>query len=162
MALMRPAVVGPLSELSSSIRVRGQRVGATVTIQSGARTVAQGVATSGDQRFALLGAVTLSRNEAVFAVQRTGSDQSDVPSASQHMPVGPAPSTSADFGVVHVATHLYACGKFVFVDGAIPGATVTVLADGNPIGAGVADEGTARLALTSAIPSASSLVAHQS
>lgn len=162
MTLMRPAVVGPLSELSSSIRVRGQLVGAAVTIESGARTLAKGVATSGDQRFALLGGVTLSRNEAVFAVQRAGSDQSDIPSASQHMPIGPAPSSSADFGVVHVATHLYACGKFVWVGGAIPGATVTVLADGNPIGAGVADEGTARLALTTAIPSASSLVAHQS
>jgi hypothetical protein len=162
MPLMRPAVVGPLSELSSSIRVRGQLVGATVTIQSGARTVAKGVATSGDQRFPLLGGLKLSRHEAVFAVQSTGSDQSDIPSASQHMPIGPAPSTSADFGLVHVATHLYACGKFVWVDGAIPGATVTLLADGNPIGTGVADEGTARLSLTTAIPSASSLVAHQS
>jgi hypothetical protein len=162
MPLLRPTIAGPLSELSSSIRVRGQLVGATVTIQSGARTLAEGVATSGDQRFPLLAGVILSRHEAVFAVQRTSSDQSDVPSASQHMPISPAPSTSADFGVVHVATHLYACGKFVWVDGAIPGAKITILADAHPIGTGIADEGTARLALTTAIPFGSWVAAHQS
>ncbi len=162
MPLMLPTVVGPLSELSSSIRVRGQVVGATITVESESRKVAQGVALSGDQRFPLLGGVTLSRHETLFAVQSIGGEQSDIPSASQRMPVAPAPATSADFGAVHVATHLYACGRFVWVDGAIPGATITVLADGAPVGTGMADEGTARLALTSAIPSASLVAVHQS
>ncbi|MDB6010104.1 MAG: uncharacterized protein JWL65_2354 [Gammaproteobacteria bacterium] len=162
MPLMRPAVVGPLSELSSSIRVTGQLVGATVTVETGARTVAKGIATSGDQRFPLLGGVKLSRHESLFALQSLGTDQSDTPSASQRMPVAPAPSTSADFGPVQVVTHLYACGKFVWVDGAIPGAIVTLLADGAPIGTGVADEGTARFGLAAAIPFASLLLAHQS
>lgn len=159
MPLMRPTVVGPLSELSSSIRVRDQVVGAAITVASGSRKVAEGVAISSDQRFPLLPGVTLSRHESLFAVQSAGGEQSDIPSPSLRMPIGPAPST---FGSVHVATHLYACGRFVWVDGAIPGATITVLADGIQIGVGVADEGTARLTLTSAIPPTSLVVAHQS
>lgn len=162
MPLMRPTVVGPLSELSSSVRVKGQLIGSTVTVQSRTRKVAQGLAVSGDQRFALLAGVQLSRHESLFAVQQMGSDQSDIPSSSQDMSVAPAPATSAEIGVVHVATHIYACGRFVWVDGAIPGATITTLADGTPIGSGLADEGTARLSLTTAIPSGSLFVAHQS
>jgi hypothetical protein len=162
MALMQPAVVGPLSELSPSIRVKGQLVGATVTVESATRKVAEGIAVSGDQRFTLLAGVKLSRTEALFAVQHIGGEQSEAPLINLRMPVAPAPSTSADFGLVNVATHLYACGRFVWIDGAIPGADVTLLAGGVPIGAGVADEGTARFGLTTPIPSGSTLVAHQS
>ena len=162
MPLMTPVVVGPLSELSSSIRVKGQLVGSTVIVHSAARKVAEGVAVSSDQRFPLIAGVTLSRHESLFAVQSIGSEQSYIPDPSQNMPIAPAPSMSADFGVVNVATHIYACGKFVFVDGALPGATITVLADGTPIGSGIADEGTARLSLTTAIPPGSLVTAHQS
>jgi hypothetical protein len=70
MALLRPTVVGPLSELSTTIRVKGQLVGATITVETGARTVAKGVATSSDQRFDLMNGVTLSHLEVLFAVRR--------------------------------------------------------------------------------------------
>ena len=87
MALMQPVVVGPLSELSSSVLVRGQLPGATVTVETGSRTVAKGIAKSGEQRFPLLGGTTLSRGEFLYAVQHLGGDQSDVPSGNQGMPV---------------------------------------------------------------------------
>src|SRR5262245_2336350 len=99
MGLKQPVVVGPASELSSSIRVKNQLVGATVSVESATRTVAKGIATSGDQRFALLSGVKLSRYETLYAVQHIGSDQSDVPSINQRMAVAPGPSTSADFGL---------------------------------------------------------------
>ena len=54
MALCQPTVAGPLSELSQSVRVQGQLSGAKVTVRAGGRTVAQGNASSGDQRFPLL------------------------------------------------------------------------------------------------------------
>ncbi len=162
MALMQPVVVGPLSELSSSVLVRGQLPGATVTVETGSRTVAKGIAKSGEQRFPLLGGTTLSRGEFLYAVQHLGGDQSDVPSGNQGMPVAPAPTSSADFGPVNVATHLYACGKFVWIDGAVPGADVTLLGDAIVLGISKADEGVARFGLTSSIPSGSWVVAHQS
>jgi hypothetical protein len=162
MALMQPVVVGPLSELSSSVRVRGQMPGATITVETGSRTVAKGVATSGDQRFPLTAGITLSRHEVLYAVQHFKGQHSDPPSGNQAMTVAPGPVSSADFGPVNVATHLYACGKFVWIDGAVPGAEITVLAGGTAIGTGKADEGVARFGLTSAIPFGSWIVAHQS
>jgi hypothetical protein len=162
MALMQPVVVGPLSELSSSVRVRDQMPGAIITVETGSRTVAKGVATSGDQRFPLTAGITLSRHEVLYAVQHLGGEHSDPPSGNQAMSVAPGPTSSADFGPVNVATHLYSCGKFVWIDGAVPGAEITLLAGGTTIGIGKADEGVARFGLTSAIPLGSWIVAHQS
>jgi PLAT/LH2 domain len=141
---MQPVISGPLSELSSSIRVRGQLPGASVTVQSGSRTVAEGVATSADQRFPLLNGVTLSRADVLYAVQSIGPDSSDVPSGNQGMPVAPGPTGQSDLKTVRLVTHPYECGQYVWVDGAIPGATVELLVDSTPIGIGTADEGVAR------------------
>ena len=160
MALMQPIIAGPLSVLSSSIRVRGQLAGSTVTIETGSRTVAKGIAHSGDERIPLNPGVTLKPTELVYAVQHVGADQSDVPSPSQMTPVGPLPASG--FGMVNIATHLYACGRYIWVDGATPGADVTVSANGGVIGSGKADEGVARLALTNAIPASAAVTAHQS
>jgi hypothetical protein len=162
MALMQPVVVGPLSELSLSVRVRGQLPGATVTVETGSRVVAKGIATSGDQRFTLLAGVKLSRNEVLYAVQRLGADHSDPPSGNQATPIGPGPTSGADFGPVHIATHPYQCGRYVWIDGAIPGADVELLTGGLTVGSGTADEGTARFGLTNAIPTSGWVVAHQS
>lgn len=148
MALMQPVVVGPLSELSSSVRVRGQLPGSTVTVQAvgpSPRVVAKGVATSGDQRFSQLGGASLSRKDVLYAVQETGGETSDFPSGNQGMPVAPGPASSADLGRVNIATHPYACGKFVWINGALPGADVTVLASGPVLGSGKANEGIARV-----------------
>ena len=162
MALMQPVVVGPISELTTSIRVRGQLPGATVTVETGARTVAKGIATSGDQRFPLRAGVKLVHTESLFAVQHWGGQDSGVPSGNQAMPINRAPTNSAELGSVNIATHLYACGQHVWIDGAVPGADVTLLANGVPIGTGKADEGVARFALSSPVPSGGAMVAHQS
>ncbi|MEO5992464.1 MAG: PLAT/LH2 domain-containing protein [Arthrobacter sp.] len=159
---MQPVIVGPLSELSSSIRVRGQLPGAGVTVETGLRTVAKGTATSGDQRFPLEPGLTLSRSETLFAIQHLGAEQSEVPSGNLAMPVAAAPTSSAEFGPVHVATQLFACGQYVWIDGAVSGADVTLLANGSILGTGQAHEGTARFALTSAIPPNGWITAHQS
>ncbi len=159
MALLRPTVVGPLSELSTTIRVKGQLVGATITVETGARTVAKGVATSSDQRFDLLSGVTLSHLEVLFAVQEISGERSAVPSGDVGMVVAAVP---AILGPVNVVSHLYECGRFVCVDGACPGADVTILAGGKVLGTGKAHEGRARFKLTVGIPSGSTVVAHQS
>lgn len=160
MPLMQPIVAGPISELSTSIRVRGQLAGSTVTIETGSRTVAKGVANSGDERIPLIPGVTLKATESLYAIQHVGGDQSDPPSPSQMTPVGPVPGSG--FGMVNIATHVYACGRYLWVDGATPGAEITVSADGGVIGSGTADEGVARLTLTNAIPAGGTVSAHQS
>ncbi|MFF1635628.1 PLAT/LH2 domain-containing protein [Leifsonia sp. NPDC058248] len=160
MALMQPIIAGPLSELSSSIRVRGQLAGSTVTIETDARTVAKAIVQSGDERIPLEAGVTLKPTELLFAIQHLGGDQSDPPSPSQMMPVGPAPS--AGFGMVNIATHLFSCGRYVWIDGATPGADITLSASGSVLGTGKADEGVARLTLTNAIPAQGLISAHQS
>ena len=161
MALIQPSVVGPLSELSASIRVLGQLPGATVSVHSSSRVVAKGVAGSADQRFPLLSGVTLKRNESLYAIQQVGAETSEVPTGNQGTVVGAGPMSVADIGLVHIATHLYACGRYVWIDGAIPGARVELLDGATVLGAGTADEGVARFALTSALASGSSPRARQ-
>ncbi len=60
MALLPPAVVGPLSECSSSVRVQGQLIGATIDVYSNGAHVATGTATWTDQAFKLLPGKTLA------------------------------------------------------------------------------------------------------
>jgi len=165
MALMQPVVVGPLSELSSSVRVRGQLPGATVTVEAAGpapRTVAKDVATSGDQRFQLLPGASLDRHDRIYAVQHLGGQQSDVPSGDQAQAVAPRPASGAELGAVRIVTHPYACGRFVWIDGGVPGADITLLAAGVTLGSGKANEGTARFGLGTAIPLDSFVTAHQS
>jgi PLAT/LH2 domain len=163
MALMQPAVVEPVTELSSSVRVRGQLPGSTITVETGLRIVAQGVATSGDQRFPLLAGVTLSRHETLYAIQHVGADHSDPPSGNQATPVGPGPATAADIGPVNIVTHPYQCGRYVYIDGVIPGANVELSTSGGvSLGSGIAYEGAAEFSLTTAIPLNGSIRAHQS
>ena len=73
MSLTVPITVGPLSELTSpyGIRVTGQLVNANVTIytRTPARPlIAQGQASSGDQRFMLLPGVSLKSDMQLFAM----------------------------------------------------------------------------------------------
>ena len=164
-SLMQPTVVGPLSELTQSVRVQGQLPGSTVTVAASGphpRPLAVGVATAGDQRFPLLAGASLHHDDVLYAVQTIGNDSSAPLSGNQGMPVAPAPASSASFGPVRVRTHLYECGAHVYVDGAVPGADVTVLSGGSPLGAGIADEGVARIGLIPAIPQGSVVAIHQS
>ena len=69
MSLLPPVVVGPISECSSSIRVQGQLVGATVNLFSNGNNVGSGVATWADQVFPLKGGVTLTPGANISATQ---------------------------------------------------------------------------------------------
>ena len=71
MALLPPAVVGPLSECSSSVRVQGQLIGATVDIYSNNVHVANGVATWTDQVFPLSPGQTLPPGHDVTRCRRS-------------------------------------------------------------------------------------------
>jgi hypothetical protein len=84
MPLLPPAVIGPLSECSSRVRVQGQLIGATVDLFANLVHVGSGVATWSDQVFPLGGGVTLAPGSNVTATQSQSGSVS---------PPSPAPVT---------------------------------------------------------------------
>jgi len=163
MSLCQPIILGPISELSSSIHVQGQLSGALIKVLSlpGLKKIAEGTAALGDQYVNLLPGVQLSANDLLVAVQEFGGEVSDLPVIDLAMGVQQGPQNANDIGVVGFETHLYECGEFVWINGVIPGANVKVLANGIIIGSGQALEGFARLALTKGLPPHSIIQTHQ-
>jgi glycerophosphoryl diester phosphodiesterase len=150
MALCQPTVVGPLSELSHSVRVQGQLPGAKVTVRAigpHPRTLAKGVAGTSDERLALLVGQHLTAGDIVVAIQEIGGEQSDPQAGNLGTAIQPKPHNAGQIGGIGLETHLWQCGQYVWVSGAIPGAEVRV-ADTNPLGGGIANEGIARFELT--------------
>jgi hypothetical protein len=143
MALCEPIVVGPVSVLTASLRVQGQLVGATVTIRAlGAdpRVVAHGTAGYADQRFALSAGVALAVGDILVAVQASGANTSAMPSGNLGVGVAPEPASASQLGTVGLETHLWECGQFVWIDGALRGATAAMVGHGS----GTANEDIAR------------------
>jgi hypothetical protein len=164
MSLCQPTVVGPLSELSTLIRVQGQFPGASVTVFSLApslQKVAHGTAVSSDQRFPLLSGVHLSFKNLLVAVQEFNGDTSQLPTGDLGIGVQPKPQSAGDIGAVGFVTHLFECGRFIWIGGVIPGATIEVTTN-HLIGSAAAFEGYARFALSEALPHQNTVVhAHQ-
>ena len=141
MALLAPRVIGPLSEASTVVRLKHQRVGGTVEmLADGVAHVGGGPVGAPDERFPLYPGVTLSAGSAITARQRHGSDTSPISSepvvVQAALPVTPVAFRSR----VHV------CGGCVWVHGAVPGAEVAVTAGGVE-SVTTAHEGQARVGL---------------
>ena len=147
MPLCKPLVSGPLSELSKKIRVQGQLSGSTVTIFSlpTVRKIAEGVATSGDQYFDLLSSEELLSNDSLVAMQQFGGEKSEMLPDDIGMGIQPGPNSPDDLGIVGFKTHLYECGQFIWIEGAIPGAMVEVIVGNLILGTAQAMEGFARM-----------------
>jgi len=151
MALCIPTLVGPVSELTKSIRVQGSLPDAIITIfsiGSNARIVAQDKALGGDDRLALVaGAGPLQADDILVVSQELSGDASDTTPESMGMPVQMIPTALGHVGFV---SHLYECGEYLWVNGAFPGATVEVRDNNNSvIGSGESNEGDVRMALSS-------------
>jgi hypothetical protein len=156
MALLPPVVVGPLSECSSSVRVQGQLIGAVIDLFSNGAHVGKGTATWTDQSFKLSPGKTLTPGKGVTATQ-TQSGVSSPPSPSA-ITVQKKPPT---IGPVTSKTHVYLCGQCLWLDGMVPGAIVEVSVHGTVRGTGVADDGSARIALSAPTGASDTLVAQQ-
>ena len=127
MGLCSPTIVGPLSELSGSIRVQGQLVGALVTINSvgpNPRTVAKKIVTSSDERIDLSPGTALDRKDRLIALQEFNGETSIAATYDLAVPIQARPSSSNEVGHVGYETHLYECGDALFVSGGIPGALI--------------------------------------
>jgi hypothetical protein len=156
MPLLPPAVIGPLSECSSRVRVQGQLIGATVDIFSNGAHVATGTATWTDQIFPLLPGKTFPPGALVTATQKQAGSTSP-PSPSPVMVQKKPPVV----GSVTSKTHIYVCGHCLWLDGMVPGAKVGVSVAGVVRGSGIADDGSARIGLSVPTASGDVLVARQ-
>jgi hypothetical protein len=156
MALLPPVVVGPLSECSSSVRVQGQLIGATVDLFSNGAHVGTGTATWTDQSFKLSPGKTLAPGANVTATQSLGGVTS--PQSPSPVTVQKKPPT---IGPVTAKTHIYVCGQCLWLDGMVPGASVEVSVGGAVRGSGIADDGSARIGLSAPTGAADTLVAQQ-
>ncbi|MEV0680155.1 PLAT/LH2 domain-containing protein [Actinosynnema sp. NPDC050436] len=163
-ALISPKIVGPLSVLSTSIRVLGQISGVTVSVYSAKpnkHLVAEGVATGSDQRFPLLPGAVLTAQDQLFAVQESGAESSAEPAGDLLVGVQPAPTAVAEIGHVDFKTHLYECGRYIWLTGAVPGATVEVLIGGQVQVSGLSLEVGARLVLPAGLQKGVQVTARQ-
>jgi len=158
MSLLPPVVVGPLSVCSSSVRVQGQLIGATVDLFQDGANVGGGAATWPDQVFNLKSGVTLKAGAAhpVTATQTLGSMTS---------PPSPAPvivqTKAAIILPVSCETHIYECGQCLSFNGMVPGATVQVTVGGVVRGTGTAADGSAQIGLSPQTSLGETLVAQQ-
>ncbi|MGG5787935.1 hypothetical protein ACQ3VH_12785 [Bacillus pretiosus] len=158
MPLCIPVIRGPLSEWSKTILVEGSIPGATIIIESkgpNPRMLAKGIASGGSDRLELLSGQRLEVKDQVVVKQQLGGEQSPEMLINYAMPVGPSPIHHDSLAPVSFRTHLWECGNGVWVQGAFPGAQVTIQGPSGVIGNGQATEkGDARLLLTSQLPGA--------
>jgi hypothetical protein len=168
MPLLRPQVLGPLSELSRTIRISGVVDGATVTIASigvSPRVLVSGTPGGLNDRLTLPAGVHLRPDDLLVAMQERGADKSPDPSSGMPLAVTVqrGPRALAELGQVHLASTPWECGRHVSVDGGVPGATAEVLVGGVVVGSGeFRDTEGARFALTHALPHSTTISVRQS
>ena len=124
--------------------------------------IARGTAPSADERFPLLPGVKLQRGDLLFAVQEFDGVRSAEPSGDQGQLVAPGATGTSDLGHVELMTRPYECGEYVWVEGALPGASVSLSSGPTILGSGIADEGVAVFKLTTPVPAPTSLRCFQS
>ena len=146
MALLPPRVIGPLSECSSGVRVQGQLSGSTVRVFADGGLVCEALAAAADQVFTLLAGASLPAGARVTASQQLGVEISD--ESYEPVEVQAKPPT---IGHVGFRSHLWACGRCVWLEGLVPGAAVEVRAGGSVLGSGTSYDGNARIGLSPAL-----------
>lgn len=135
-----PPSVSPVSECSQAVKLQGQLTGATVDIFMDGVRVGSGTAAWADEVIPLAPGVTLQPGASITATQSLG-DERSLPSAPVivrgRSPIPP----------VRFVSHLWACGRCLFLEEVIPGAVVHVLANGAVRGETTAVDTTARVGL---------------
>ncbi|WP_175946405.1 hypothetical protein [Caballeronia sp. BCC1704] len=154
MALGLPSVVGPVAEWLDRIVVEGCWPGATIVVQTDEALptiVAKGIAAGGRDFVPVVS--SLKAQQQLVAIQSLAGDKSDPTPSELAVIVSASPTNHTDLPSMSFRSKLYRCGGALWLQGAAPGAVVSVAADGNPIGQGRADQnGDARLALNAKLP----------
>ncbi|MBD1847282.1 DUF1929 domain-containing protein [Cyanobacteria bacterium FACHB-63] len=155
--LLPPRIKGPISECSTHIRVQSQFPGASVEVvdtTSGGVVAAGASAASADELFPVTGG--LIPGHRLAARQTLGTDISGLSADTVEVQRRPNPVRSISF-----VTPLVECAKCLWLEGAVPGATVEVRDGGSVIGSAVAYDGVARVQLSQRIRSTSHIQGQQ-
>ena len=131
--------------------VEGCLPGATVVVTAhgpSVRPVAKGIADGGSDRLLLLPGEKLQATDRLVVIQTLGVEASiETPSHLASL-VAPAPPSHDALALLAFRSHVFPCGRAIWVSGAAPGALVTVKAATGVIASGRANEsGDARLTL---------------
>lgn len=156
MALLPPRVVGPLSECSDRVRVKGQLSGSQVEVYADGTLVASGSSSGGSDTFTLT--QSLDAGETVTARQIVGTDQSSPTPDPQAVEVQAEP---AEIGPVKFKTKLFECGECLWLGGLVPGASVDVSADGDVLGSATTYDGRARVNLSRPLQPSDDVIGQQ-
>ena len=105
--LVVPSILGPVSVLTTSLRVRGYLSGATVTVMAiqgaSSRVVAYGLLVGPEAMMPLVAGVSLRAGELLSASQQIGVLRSESLPPDQLTQVLPSP-TQADAGALHLVS----------------------------------------------------------
>jgi hypothetical protein len=154
MTLLPPRVVGPLSECSTGVRVQAQLTGSEVKIYADLTLVGNSIAASADQIVNLPS--SLSPGQKVTATQTVGME------TSIHSPDAVVVQKKPpNVGTVSFLSHLHVCGKCIWLNGLVPGASVKISGNGGLRGSGQSYDGNARVGLNGPIATGEILVAQQ-
>lgn len=151
MTLCTPIVHGPLTAWSDSFLVDGCLPGARIIVSSvgpSPRMLAKSTAGGGSDRVPLLAGEKLQAQDRIVVSQSLGSEASAVTPVHLALAVAHVPTLHTALSPITFRTHVYPCGRALWLAGAVPGAHVTVSIAGQVIAAGRATEtGDARLTL---------------
>ncbi|MCJ8157956.1 hypothetical protein [Sphingomonas sp. LaA6.9] len=154
MPLCVPRIVGPVSSWSATLLIEDALSGAKVDVREGGpagRLVLSETAGGGRDRLPLLAGVSLTPGAQLFAFQHLG-ESSGWTQPSLAITVGSPPINYASLPPLWVRSRIFTCGRALWIQGAVPGAEVTVFDAGGPYGTGRAHEGVARLQFTQPLP----------
>ena len=116
MKILAPEVVGPLSQCSTKVQIRGNIAGATVIVVVNGADAASHVSKFADAVYTI--GAALQANDIVSARQTLSSDSSD---NSLPITVQAAP---AQLSALTLQSQLYACARRLWTTGGVPGAMV--------------------------------------
>jgi hypothetical protein len=159
MPLCTPTLIGPISTLSKSVVVAGGLPGAKITIEcigTNPRVLGNRISKGGYDRVVLGGLLAstniLAASDVLIVFQELDGETSEKTPASFGLTVLEVPTDLTFVGYVGLKSHPYTCGEYLWVEGAIPGAVVSIEFDGGVKGSAVAKEDGARVKLSTGLP----------
>ena len=127
MNLSSPVVVQPISAWSKTLLVTGAMAGANIIVRSigpKPRDIAKAVASGGWDWLSLLPGVSLRGDDLLVANQQFGGDTSPWTPDSAAYSVNAVPANVTEIGAVTLQSYPWECGRYVWITGAEPGASV--------------------------------------
>lgn len=127
MPLIIPNIDSLFSIWTKRLRVTGALPKATISIKSigsSPRDIASGIARGGEDWVDLLPNISILADDRLVVQQKLVNESSDwTPDALAYV-VSPVPDSPKDLRPVEIVSRLWECGEFIFLKGAVPGASL--------------------------------------